>query len=72
MKYFLSLILFLGIVMPRLNAQTEYGETFTSRLYVGGIFGLGLGTFTSIDVSPLIGYNFNRFSFAGVGATYMY
>jgi hypothetical protein len=72
MKYFLSLILFLGIVMPRLNAQTEYGETFTSRLYVGGNFGLGFGTFTSIDVSPLVGYNFNRVFSAGVGATYMY
>ncbi len=72
MKYFLSLILFLGIVMPRLNAQTEYGETFASRLYLGGNFGLGFGTFTSIDVSPLVGYNFNRVFSAGVGVTYMY
>jgi long-subunit fatty acid transport protein len=54
------------------QAQTEYGETFVSRLYVGGNFGLGFGSLTSIDVSPMIGYNINRHFSGGVGATYMY
>lgn len=53
-------------------SQTEFGETFGSRLYVGGNFGLGFGTFTSIDISPLAGYNFNRVFSAGIGGTYMY
>ncbi len=64
------LILFSAPTM--LHAQTEYGETFASRLYVGGNFGLGFGTFTSIDISPLAGYNFNRVFSAGIGGTYMY
>jgi hypothetical protein len=53
-------------------AQTEFGETFASKIYVGGNFGLGFGTFTSIDISPLAGYNFNRVFSAGIGGTYMY
>lgn len=55
-----------------IHAQTEYGETFKSRLYAGGNFGLGFGTFTSIDISPLVGYNINRYFSAGVGASYMF
>ena len=42
------------------QAQTEYGETLKSKLYVGATFGLGFGTYTNIDVSPMIGYNINR------------
>ena len=53
-------------------AQTEFGETFKSRLYVGGNFGLGFGTFTSIDVSPMVGYNINRHFSGGFGATYIF
>jgi long-subunit fatty acid transport protein len=61
------------LLMPfGMCAQTEYGETLKSRLYVGGNFGLGFGTLTSIDVSPMIGYNINRHFSGGVGATYMY
>ncbi|MEX1190309.1 MAG: hypothetical protein WED33_13705 [Bacteroidia bacterium] len=56
----------------QLKAQTEYGESFKSHLYVGGSFGLGLGTITTIDISPMVGYNFNRYLSAGVGATYLF
>jgi hypothetical protein len=67
----IACVLLFGIQIPAI-AQTEYGETFASRLYVGGNFGLGFGTFTSIDISPLVGYNFNRVFSAGIGGTYMY
>jgi hypothetical protein len=67
----LAFILLLGS-QSTLSGQTEYGETFASRLYFGGNFGLGFGTFTSIDISPLVGYNFNRVFSAGIGGTYMY
>jgi hypothetical protein len=55
-----------------MKAQTEYGETFKSRIYVGGSFALGLGNVTSIDISPMAGYNFNRYLSAGAGITYMF
>ena len=54
------------------QAQTEYGETLKSKLYLGATFGLGFGTYTNIDVSPMIGYNINRHFSAGLGMTYMY
>jgi hypothetical protein len=57
---------------PNINAQTNYGEDFKSRLYVGGTFGLGIGTVTNIDLSPMVGYNFNDYLSGGVGATYMF
>lgn len=45
---------------------------FLDKIYIGGNFGLQLGTYTYIDVSPLIGYRFtDRFS-AGPGITYRY
>jgi long-subunit fatty acid transport protein len=47
-------------------------ETLWDRIYVGGNFGLQLGTVTFFDISPLIGYKItDRFS-AGVGITYQY
>jgi len=53
-------------------SQTEFGETFKSRIYVGGNFSLGIGTITLIEVSPLAGYNITRTLSAGIGTTYMF
>ena len=54
------------------QAQTEYGETIKSKLFVGSTFSLGFGTYTNVDISPMIGYNINRYFSAGLGATYMF
>lgn len=75
MTRFYSLLitsLLLQIQQLSLHAQTEYGETLKSRIYVGGSFALGLGNVTSIDISPMAGYNFNRYLSAGAGITYMF
>ena len=64
--------LFVLTAYSPIHSQTEYGESFKSRLYVGGSFGLGLGTVTNIDLSPMAGYNFNRYLSGGLGATYMF
>ena len=64
-------ILFIWGLNPT-AAQTEYGETPLSRMYVGGNFGLQLGNFTLIDISPLAGYNLTPWFSAGVGGTYMF
>lgn len=67
------LLLYIGILCGlQLHAQTQYGETHRSRIYTGGNFGLGFGTFTQIDLSPLVGYNFTPVLSAGLGTTWMY
>ncbi|MCB0819115.1 MAG: hypothetical protein KDC13_00725 [Bacteroidetes bacterium] len=70
--HFSTLVLLFLLGISGIQAQTDYGETFKSRLYVGGSFALGLGTVTSIDLSPMAGYNINRFLSAGIGTTYMF
>ena len=55
-----------------LSGQTEFGETFKSRIYVGTSFALNLGSFTSLDISPMAGYNFTRYVSAGVGFSYIF
>ena len=72
MYHFRLLLLIICLFSVNLKAQTDYGETVKSRLYVGGTFGLGFGTYTNIDLSPMVGYNFNRHLSGGVGMTYMF
>ncbi|MCD7971319.1 MAG: hypothetical protein LUG18_01420 [Candidatus Azobacteroides sp.] len=38
-----------------------------SRLFLGGSFGIQLGSYTLIDISPQVGYLFNRYLAAGGG-----
>ncbi|MFY9310900.1 MAG: hypothetical protein WAQ28_17770 [Bacteroidia bacterium] len=47
-------------------------ERFWDKVFVGGNFGVQLGTSTFIDVSPLIGYRITPKFSAGIGATYQY
>ncbi len=42
------------------------------RLFVGGNFGLSFGNYTFINVSPQIGYRFNKFLAAGTGVNLQY
>src|SRR5688572_417655 len=60
------------LVCSSAKAQTEYGETFKSRLYIGTDFQLGFGPISLIDISPLAGYNINRHLSAGIGLTYIF
>lgn len=71
-KLRIGLLVFFISVCYCANSQTEYGETLKSRLYVGGTFGLGIGTVTNIDISPMVGFNINRHFSAGLGTTYMF
>ena len=45
---------------------------FLDKVFVGGNFGLQLGTSTFIDVSPLAGYRITPKLSAGLGVTYQY
>lgn len=47
-------------------------DNWGERIFTGGNMGLQFGTFTFIDISPLIGYRItDRFS-SGIGITYRY
>lgn len=70
----LFLVLYLGSICIT-NAQKYVTEDskFTERLYMGGNFGLQLGTnLTQIEISPAVGYMINNKASAGVGVIYQY
>lgn len=48
------------------------GLSFKDRLYTGGNLGLSFGTFTFVDVSPILGYRITKDFSAGIGAKYIY
>jgi hypothetical protein len=45
---------------------------FKERLRAGGGFGLSLGTFTNVNLSPMVGYELTEKLVGGVGVTYMF
>jgi len=60
------------------EAATKYStppkskSDWKKKIYVGGYFGLGFGTFTNIEVSPIVGYNFTENFNMGIGVIYSY
>ena len=52
------------------SAQKDY--SFRDRLFFGGSFGLSIGTYTDIEVSPHAGYYITPRWAAGVGVIYEY
>ena len=51
-------------------AQKNY--SFRDRLFFGGSFGLSIGTYTDIELSPHVGYYITSRWAAGIGVTYEY
>jgi hypothetical protein len=53
--------------------EPEHGGFDKSKLFFGGNFGLGFGNVsTLVNVSPQIGYRFNRYLAAGAGVNFIY
>ena len=42
------------------------------KLFFGGTLGASFGNFTFVNVSPIVGYRFNRFFAAGTGINFIY
>ena len=64
-------VLILCVVFAfQVSAQKNY--TFCDRLFYGGSLGLMVGTYTDIEVSPLVGYYITPRWAAGIGLTYEY
>ena len=52
--------------------EQKEGGFDKSRLFVGGGLGLSFGSFTNINVSPMIGYRFSSLFAAGVNVNFQY
>lgn len=62
------------ILIQSTNAQdSQNGGGFDkSKLFFGGALGLSFGTYTIVNVSPLVGYRFSPLFAAGAGVNYSY
>ena len=57
---------------PQYSTPPQSKKSFKERLYFGGYIGLQFGTYTSIDISPLIGYRITPDFNVGIGVLYNY
>jgi len=54
------------------TTESNIGENWTDRIYVGGNLGFSFGTVTYIEVAPLVGYRITNNWSAGLGGRYTY
>ena len=73
-----KLLLFATLLLAFAHLQAQYEESEEkkgfdkNKLFVGGNFGLSFGDYTLINVSPLVGYRFNKYLAAGGGVNFLY
>ncbi|MDR2037581.1 MAG: hypothetical protein LBQ60_06630 [Bacteroidales bacterium] len=68
-KYLFVIFLFcINFLLP----GNAHGQTFRERLFFGGNLGLSIGSYTDIEVSPIVGYYITPRWAAGLGAIYEY
>ncbi len=66
----LFLVLFLGTIA--FSAKAQDFNTFTDKLYWGGNFGISFGTYTYIQVAPVVSYAVTDKFIVGLGLDYTY
>jgi hypothetical protein len=71
-KIYRLLIIGMTCMQVCLAQYTEKTGFDKSKLFVGGNLGLAFGTYTIINVSPLVGYHFSPLFAAGAGINYSY
>ena len=69
-KYLVTLILFVLTLYSKAQDVMTWGGDHPRMAFTGGGLQLSFGTVTFVEVSPMIGYNFNRFLAAGVGGSF--
>lgn len=74
MKHFLVLVFTFFIVDAALAQDEAVAEKGfkKEKVFVGGNFGLAFGNYTLINLSPQVGYRFNRTLAAGLGLNLLY
>ena len=58
--------------MFALSASAQQNYSFRDRLFFGGNFGLAIGQYTDIEISPHVGYYITPRWAAGIGFAYEY
>lgn len=72
-KHILLCLLAITVSIGICSAQEGETKGFDkSKLFVGGNFGLSFGDYTLANVSPQLGYRFNRYFAAGAGINFLY
>jgi len=61
----------MALVFPLLAAAQD-DEKFSDRLFFGGSLGFQFGSYTYVDVSPMVGYHITDRLSGGLSATYIY
>ena len=75
MKNIFRKIIFVLLVAPVfVSAQKEPSgsSSFDSRIFTGGYFGLQFGTYTLVELSPIVGYKVTDKFTPGISITYIY
>ena len=74
LSFLISVATVYGQDISDTDEQTYRDEKapFKERLYIGGNFWMQFGTYTLIDVSPVVGYRFSERFSAGPGLIYQY
>jgi hypothetical protein len=71
--FILTGLVFFSCVLFAQDQEEEKERGFRKeKVFVGGNFGLGFGSYTVINVSPQAGYRFNRYFAAGLGINAQY
>ena len=69
----LILMLLLSCLVSSAQEEETDGKGFQKeKLFVGGSFGISVGSYTFINISPQVGYRFNNFVAAGLGINGQY
>jgi hypothetical protein len=73
----LLIILSFGVFSQNNNSTQQNnnkgsGGELIHKFFTGGTIGLQFGSYTYINVAPILGYRFNEYLACGVGANYIY
>lgn len=69
--FFLMTLVFCSTVLFAQDDEKPKGFN-KDKLFAGGGFGLSLGSYTLINLSPQIGYRFNKYLSSGIGLNLIY
>ncbi|HEX2606581.1 MAG TPA: hypothetical protein VHK91_04340 [Flavisolibacter sp.] len=72
MKYIFSFLLVVLVISARAQDEGEQKGFRKDKLFVGGNFGVSIGDYTLINVSPQVGYRFSKLFAAGIGLNGQY
>ena len=65
-----ALLIFSGTIL--FAQEDESSESSKKKFFAGGSFGLSIGSYTLINLSPQVGYRFNKYLATGLGFNLQY